>query len=275
MTNPRPEDRVALVDALAYLGVWPAGVAAALALVSGLALGRELAEPALLRLMAFAFCGTTVVYDVDRLRDLERDRGSAPRRARFVAARRTVMLGVIAVCGVASAMLAARLSAGAWLLCAGALALGLLHRRLKTRRNARVAYVTGAWLAVVVGLPAQAWLAETGSAGAGVRAIALLGVAQGSAIAANLVCSGIRVWPGGGIPAAERGRLVFARGLAGVGAAATLALGGGLWPLAALPASQALAALRFRSDERFRHAQLDAELLAGAILAAGLLTFTR
>ena len=79
MRNSRSAHGAALVDALAYLGLWPAGVAAGLVGVSGLAFGRALAEPALLHLMAFAFCGTTVVYDVDRLRDLERDRRTAPR----------------------------------------------------------------------------------------------------------------------------------------------------------------------------------------------------
>ena len=64
------------VDVAAYSGAIAAGVAGTLAVAVSLALDI----PIRFASIGLAICGTSVVYNIDRLRDLERDRVSSPRR---------------------------------------------------------------------------------------------------------------------------------------------------------------------------------------------------
>ncbi len=63
-----------LVDALVFSSLWLAATAAALAAAAS----RGMGAPADLRAVALAAAGTLVVYNVDRLRDVDRDRFIAP-----------------------------------------------------------------------------------------------------------------------------------------------------------------------------------------------------
>src|SRR5512145_2462016 len=78
----------AALDALAWSSLWLALTAAALAAAASRALEVAPAPPVL----GLAFAGTVVVYVIDRLRDLPRDRSSAPERAAFVEAHRRGLL---------------------------------------------------------------------------------------------------------------------------------------------------------------------------------------
>jgi 4-hydroxybenzoate polyprenyltransferase len=268
MNEPQSANRTGAVDTLAYLGVWPAAVAATLIGTNALMLGLGPGDRGIAQLIAFGFCGCLVVYDLDRLRDLERDRATAPRRARFVEAHRGTLRGLIAAAALTCGLLALQLGVVVWGISAGALALGLLHRRMKAHRKARVLYVTGAWLAVVVRLPTLAGVGASESTVAiSAQTLAALCISNASAIASNLVCTGIAGHADGRVADTEQRRLRAAQRIAVAGVVATLVAGPAHWPLALLPGSQAIAALGFRSDERYRHALLDVSLLAGAGLA--------
>ena len=68
------------VDAAVFSSAWLAAAAAGLVAASARAMEIPL-DP---RLLGLAAAGTLVVYNVDRLRDLERDRLTAPARSAFV-----------------------------------------------------------------------------------------------------------------------------------------------------------------------------------------------
>ena len=141
---------LAALDALAWSSLWLALAAAALAAAASHALEVRPA-PAVLGL---AFGGTVVVYVIDRLRDLARDRASAPERAAFVERHRSALIVLAGLGGGLAAGSALALRPGAALLALGVGALGLAHRRLKRWLLVKPAYLTFAWTAVPVGLPA-------------------------------------------------------------------------------------------------------------------------
>ena len=123
----------------------------------------------------------------------------------------------LAVLGAIGA-LALGWQAGPWAaaLCGAVLLPALFHRRIKNRAGTKVLYVTAAWVAVVVGLPAL----EVGAVDATFR-IGLIACVYTTAIGANLIASNV--------PRAEdrtRGQAATAiwaaRGLAGVGAVVAL-----------------------------------------------------
>ena len=63
-----------LLDAVVFSSLWLALTAAALLVAASGALGAT-ADP---RAVGLAFFGTLVIYNLDRLRDLERDRATSP-----------------------------------------------------------------------------------------------------------------------------------------------------------------------------------------------------
>jgi len=71
---------LAWLDALLWSSAWLALTCLCLTAAASRALGLD-PEPGLL---VFAFGGTLAVYVIDRLRDLPRDRSTAPARAAFV-----------------------------------------------------------------------------------------------------------------------------------------------------------------------------------------------
>ena len=141
---------LAWLDALLWSSAWLALTAACLTAAASRALGLG-PEPALLGL---AFGGTLAVYVIDRVRDLPRDRTTAPERATFVDRHRRGLLVLAGLGG--GAAVGAGLTLGPRTLALGALvaALGFAHRRLKRFAAAKAVYLTFAWTAVPVGLPA-------------------------------------------------------------------------------------------------------------------------
>ncbi|MCA9512339.1 MAG: hypothetical protein KC560_16640, partial [Myxococcales bacterium] len=97
----------AALDAIVFSSAWTGAAAVALTAAAARALGVE-APPAAL---ALAFGGTLVVYTVDRLRDLERDRLTSPARSAFVARHRGALAAAVAIAAAASGAAALALPA--------------------------------------------------------------------------------------------------------------------------------------------------------------------
>lgn len=244
-----------------FSSAWVAAAAGALALSAASALGAEPGSAAALRVAALACAGTLVVYNVDRLRDLDRDRSTTPLRSAFVAAHRRGLMALAGCAAVAAVVLGARVGPSAVVLCAAVLVPGLLHRRWKRVPGFKLAYVTGAWLAVVVGLPA---LALPGAHGAP----AVAGV-LGPALLANAIASNVRDAENLGGPRWERRALGVALAVAGGGAAVALAAAA-TRPLAAVPVAVFASIAAFRPGERYGLWVVDGALLAGSLVSLAL-----
>jgi hypothetical protein len=212
--------------------------------------------------VAVAVAGTIVVYNVDRLRDLERDRLTAPDRTAFVERHRLGLSALSAASGVVSVAMAATLGwrAIAWL--APVALLGFFHRRLKGIPFAKAAYITAAWLAVTVALPAVAALG-------GSHRLWVAGVLA-AAIFANAIASNIRDREGAIARFGRGPALRAARILATAGIAVAAFAPEGVRPLAAVPAAMLIALLTFRDDHRYGLWVVDGALVLGGLAALAL-----
>ena len=237
-------------------------MAAAAALLV-LAAGRATGAPADPLLPALAFTGTLGIYTLDRLRDLPRDRRTAPRRAEFVAARRRVLVAVSGLSVAAAAALA--LAAGpAVAALSGLVAVpAFWHRRLKRSTAGSAFYVSSAWLVVAAGLPA---IRGGDPARLPAAALALAGALLGNALA-----SGLRDGDGPGARLGPRRTLGLARGAAAASLAAALALPAARC-LVPVPALTLLALVGFRPGELYGLVVLDGALALGALLSLALPT---
>jgi hypothetical protein len=245
----------AAIEWLVFSNVWVAAAAGALCAAASRAMG--LAPDA--RVSGVALAGTLVVYGVDRLRDLERDRHTAPRRSAFVARHRLALgLFCAGAAGVAAAC-AGSLGLRAVLLLAPVLGLGLLHRRLKRIPYAKAAYISAAWLVVVVGLPAA--LAPPA------RDAGWVGAVLGLALLANAVASNVRDAEAGAARFGTGPALWAARGGAALGAAVGALAPAPVRPLAVVPLATLLVLIPFRRDEAYGLLVVDGALLLGAALA--------
>jgi hypothetical protein len=243
------------LDALVWSSLWLAVAAAALTAAAARAMGVAAGG----RVLALAFGGTLAVYVIDRLRDVARDRVTAPVRAAFVERHRRALLALAAAGAGAAVVAAVGLGPRALALAAVVGGLGLAHRRLKRSAALKPAYLTFAWTAVPVGLPAAADPAarHAGWAAAVVAAAVLANVALSNlrdreALAARL---------GPGRTRAVAGAVLLA------GLAAAWAAPAAVRPLAALPLAMAAALLFFREGERYGAFAVDGALLAGAAAA--------
>lgn len=260
---------VGLLDFLAFTGLWPAAVAAGLVAACGQVLADTPHAGRLAAAVALGASGTLVVYNIDRLRDLESDRLTAPRRSRFVARHRDALTALsVASAGMCLPLAAMLPPAVAWV-CAGALGLGLFHRRLKGTHPAfAILYVTLAWVAVVVGIPAAALAPGLGNpeSVALVRGGAIAAIAVAPSIAANLIASELRGQP---VVGATRRRLRMAGLLALAGCLGPLADSASR-PLIAIPLAVWASLMGFRNSERYGLLALDGALLLGALSAIAL-----
>ena len=138
------------LDALAFSSLWVAAAAASLAAASSRSFGGA-PRPALL---AFVFAGTLAVYSVDRLRDVARDRVTAPARSAWVERHRSGVAGMAAIAALVAGVCGLALGPVAVATAVLAGGLGAFHRRLKHVPFAKAPYVSAAWVAVTVVLPA-------------------------------------------------------------------------------------------------------------------------
>ena len=248
----------AIVDASVDSSLWLAATAATLCAAATLAIGGTI-DPAAL---ALAGAGTLIVYNVDRLRDLERDRKTSPQRTRFVERWRRGLIGLVLTAACAAAWFAWTLGPAVAVLLAPAAALGLAHRRLKHLPYVKAPYVAAAWVTVIVGLP---WLSTPAPQNV-VWAVSLLFFA----ILANALASNVR---NGEAAAARVGRaraLGWARALAALTTLAALFAPAAARSLLPIPGLTWLALLGFRADERYGLLILDGALLAGAAASCAL-----
>lgn len=243
------------MDALLWSSVWLAAAAAALTAAGARALGVP-ASPALLGL---AFGGTLLVYVLDRLRDLERDRTSAPARAAFVERHRAWLLGLAGGGAALAAACALTLRPAALLLAALVAMLGFFHRRLKAWLLVKPAYLTFAWTAVPVGLPA----AHDPAA----QHVGAATFVVGATVLANVALSNLRDGEGLAARLGRRRTLGVAATILGVGLVVALAGPAPVRRLAALPVAMGIAVVGFRPGERYGAAVVDGALLAGALAA--------
>lgn len=256
------------LEALAFSSILPACVAGALTLAAALSLVDNSAGSQLVAGLAFA--GTLVVYNVDRLRDLERDWRSSPLRSAFVSRHRAQLIGLVIIAGSAAATLGWQAGPAAIGLCAAVFVPALFHRRIKRQHpSAKAAYVTTAWVAAVVGLPAlSAMSALTAPPGAQLAGrIALIAGVYAAAIGANLIASNLRDTE---TARSSPGAVWRARGFAVVGVLIALAGPPSLRVLAWVPLAQLAGLTGFRGGERARLLVIDSSLLVGALAVLAL-----
>lgn len=246
---------MSLLDALAFSSLWLAAAAALLVAASSTAMEIP-ADPALVGL---AFCGTIVVYTVDRLRDLSRDRLTSPERSAFVARHRSTLTAVSVAAAGVSVLLAALAGPRVLWWLAPILAIGLLHRRLKRFELAKAAYVSTAWVCVVVGLPA--WHASSTTHLGWVMAIV------GASITANAIASNVRDREAAAAKLGLGRALGIARGFALLGMIAAALAPPAARVLLPIPVATGLVLLAFQPSERFGLVAVDGALLLGAALS--------
>jgi hypothetical protein len=226
------------------------------------ACSRAMGIPPPATAVGLAFTGTLVVYNVDRLRDLRADRATAPDRSAFVAAHGGTLAFTTVAAGAGALVFAAAAGPRVWAVLVPILVLGLLHRRIKHLTFVKSAYLTGAWVGVVVGVPAFVDPAAT-------RVAWTLAIA-GPAIFANAVASSVRDFEVAAARFGPRPVLNVARALALAGVAVAAAAPGPARPLAAVPLATLLALLPFRAGERYGLVVVDGALLAGALIAMSI-----
>ncbi len=260
----------AALDGLAYSSSLAGLVAGALVLSVTLAMGH----PVDAGLTILALAGTVAVYNVDRLRDLERDRTLAPARSAFVDEHSRTLRVLTAAAMLACALCGTQLSTAGFGICAAVLGLGLAHRRLKRLRGIKTVYLVCSWLLVTVGLPAVG-----GRQSPAIDAERLFWVAAiiGPAVTANLLASNLDRGREARTPApkAKRRKLAVSIATAGLGMAFALVGPESVRPLGAVAAAQFVALVRYREGEAYLARTVDGSLLAGAALAIALLSILR
>lgn len=251
----------AALDILVFSSAWLAAAAGALCVASSLAMGLR---PAF-SVVAVVCAGTLVVYSVDRLRDLERDRTTTPVRSAFIRRHARAMKGLGLASGVVAITLGAVLGTRALGLLALVFAVGLAHRRLKRIPFAGAAYIAAAWLLVVVGLPAIV----AGGASNAVWVAAILGVT----LLASTIVSDVRDVGASLDRLGPEVALQIARALAVVGIMLAALAPPVVRPLIAVPVFTLASVIWFRPGERYGLVVVDGALLAGALAAIGILAF--
>ena len=236
---------------------------AAAALVA--ASSRALELPVDARAVGLAFAGTFVVYNLDRLRDLERDRRTAPLRTAFVVAHQTALVRCSLAALVLALLLLAFAGGRAGVLLLPALALGLAHRRLKHIAFFKPVYIVVAWLIVVVGLP---WCLAA-SAGRAIQPaqVGWLIAVLAASILSNAVAANVRDHEAGAARLGAERALAIARRLAVAGVVCAVLAPGSVRTLVAVPAITFAALAAFRGSERYGLVIVDGALLAGALVA--------
>jgi hypothetical protein len=249
--------RPSIPDTLAFSGFVAASVAALLTAAHARLLAPLLGDLERAGLIGLAFAGTSIVYGVDRLRDVERDRMHWPDRATFALHHARWLQVVVGFATAMALACAATQRPWVWGVCLAIGGLGLAHRRLKARIALKLAYLTLAWWMVTVGLP---WLYGGPSTP---LAVALpVASATACALAANMLVSN----EAGDLASPARARR-WALVLAMAGFLCAVAAPGDAAWMAWIPALQGVAILPSRSTERYLLWAVDGSLALGAALA--------
>jgi hypothetical protein len=246
-----------VIDALTFSSVWVAIAATALAMAASDALHVPIAG----RLLTFVFAGTILVYQIDRLRDLARDRETAPLRTAFVERHRGALQATIVMAAIVALVCLPAIGRRGAAIASIVLALGLLHRRLKRVWFVKPLYLTIAWLLATVGLPVAA--ADGGVPdGLGWTVVVL-----GAALFANVLASGVRDHEATAARLGTGRTLAIARTVASLGVAAGVLASPAIRPLACVPLATLAAVIAFRAGERYGLTVVDGALVVGAVAA--------
>ena len=207
---------------------------------------------------AGSFCGDSI----DRLLYLSRDGWSAPKRTRFIEAGLRSYKLIIGAAALVLACLILITPINAIALLGSIGLVGLLHRRLKQIAMLKTVYVSFAWTAICVGIPALAAAREPKFA---IQSTIWLAWILFAAFVANLIASNVR----DGDAAFEAGwaprPLAIARLAAYIGLALPLLAPGDLACLVWIPALVALALAFYRPTEHYGQLAVDGALLVGAL----------
>jgi 4-hydroxybenzoate polyprenyltransferase len=206
-----------------------------------------------------AAAGTFIVYGLDRLRDVERDRMTSPRRTEFVERNRRAIQVAVAIAALIFVPAFAVADRSTQALCLAIGAIGLLHRRLKEHPALKILYVSLAWVAVSVGIP---WLAA-GRPAAGLW----LGSVLWLVLAANLIASNLRNGETRRFPGRLRTILAMGLGLITAGLALAIVAAPPVGAAAWIALLEGIALAGFRAGERYRLLVVDGALLAGSACA--------
>lgn len=244
------------IDALVFSSLWVAAAATMLAAAAS----SVLHVPAPARLLAFVFAGTLLVYQLDRLRDVARDRRTSPLRTDFVERHRTLLGATTALAALVALACVPALGRRALAIAALVLALGLLHRHLKRVWFVKPVYITASWLCVTVGLP----LAAAGVVPAGTAGVV---VVLGAALLANVLASGVRDHEATAARLGARRTLDIARGVSVAGVVAAFLAPAAVRSLAFVPLATLGTLLAFRPGERYGLLVVDGALVVGALAA--------
>jgi hypothetical protein len=247
-----------LLDSLVFSSLWAATAIGALVAASSRAMGVTIAPEA----VGLAFCGTLVVYNLDRLRDQDRDRTGSPDRSAFVAAHEDRLVGLTVVAAVASLFFATQ--AGVWALAIllPVLSLGLFHRRLKHFENAKIFYIATSWTCVGFGLPAI--LARDA------HHLGWVGAIVAASLFANVCAFNVRD-DRSGVARTRRPRALWAARLcAGLGIALAVSAPSPANALVTIPLATLVALLAYRPTERFSALFVDGALLIGSLIATAV-----
>jgi hypothetical protein len=243
---------------------WSSALVGCAALALAAAASRALDTPAEPAVLAFAFCGTVVVYCFDRLHDVEHDRASSPLRSSFIDAHWRPVVSFAEFAVAASFPTAFAAGPRVVAIAATVAGFGLAHRQLKQFAWAKPLYLTGSWTAVTVGMPAVA------ADGVELARVAWVAGVIALAVQANVVLSNLRDREGlaGRLP--QKLALAIAGGFA-LFSLALVRLGPReIRPLAAIPLAMILAVAAYQPGERYGAIVVDGALIAGGLAALAL-----
>ena len=243
-------------DAIAFSSLLAAAVAGALSIAASLAL----AAPNLHRWAFLASAGTFIIYNLDRLRDLEHDRTSSPIRTAFVSRHQRILYEAVLIAAIGFTAVLFTSAPAIILLCLAVGVVGLFHRRIKRTPTFKALYVSTAWVAVCLGFP---WIAS----GHNDLGIWLAGIFFLS-LTANLIASNLRDGKVIRAPSGHNMVLWLARGFILLALALVFAGPGRLLPLVWIPVYEGLALALFRPTERYGHLVIDGALLLGALITS-------
>lgn len=250
--------RSQVLDPLVYSSIWMASAAACLAFAAGKAMDLPFST----RAGSLIFCGILLVYNLDRLQDLERDRVTSPRRSAFIAHYRRPLWGLVLFSALGASLLLLQAPRTVQIIAVAVLLLGFAHRRIKRLAYFKELYLSAAWLLGILGLPAH-------YAG-GAQNLWQCAWILGPALLANDMAASLRDAEGitkkiGCGPALQLSRLIA---LVGVGFGFFAAES--VQPLTAVPTLTALALFGYRPGEAYGFLAIDGALFAGALIALGL-----